>query len=90
MSIKKINKKIQEYGQKQYFTGYNTGFEDGRLHGSDEDFTSGAEAEQERIQQVLDIHIQWALESGKGGEVVMLNRVKEILVPIVLMDHLED
>jgi hypothetical protein len=90
MNIKKITKKIEKYGLSEYFRGYNTGFENAEESVSEESFTAGAEAEQERIQSVLDMHIQWALESGKGSEVVMLNRVKEMLTPIVLIEDFDD
>ena len=86
MKIKKITKKIEKYGLEKYFMGYNTGFDDGILDGNNYGFTEGSEAEQERIQTVLDMHIQWALESGKGNEVIMLNRVKEMLTPIVITE----
>jgi hypothetical protein len=86
MKIKKITKKIEAYGLEKYFMGYNTGFDDGISDGNTYGFTEGAEAEQERIQTVLDMHIQWALESGKGSEVIMLNRVKEMLTPVVITE----
>jgi hypothetical protein len=88
MNIKKITKKIEKYATKSYFQGYNSGYENAEVVVSEEAFTDGSLAEQERIQTVLDMHIQWALESGKGSEVVMLNRVKEMITPIVITeDH---
>jgi hypothetical protein len=90
MKIKKITKKIEQYATKSYFRGYNTGFNDGIMESSEPSFQEGSQAEQERIQTVLDMHIQWALESGKGGEVVMLNRVKEMLTPIVITNDEDD
>jgi hypothetical protein len=86
MKIKKITKKIEKYGLEKYFMGYNTGFNDGIMESSEPSFQEGSQAEQERIQTVLDMHIQWAMESGKGSEVIMLNRVKEMLTPVVITE----
>jgi hypothetical protein len=90
MNIKKITKKIEKYGVKQYFLGYNTGFNDGIMESSEPSFQEGSQAEQERIQTILDMHIEWALESGKGGEVVMFNRIKEMITPVVILDDDDD
>jgi hypothetical protein len=90
MKIKKIAKKIEQYATESYFKGYNTGFNDGIMESSEGSFQEGAQTEQERIQTLLDMHIQWAMESGKGNEAVMLNRVKEIITPIVITNDEDD
>jgi hypothetical protein len=86
MNIKKITKKIEKYANRYYSNGYDAGFADYRDNYALEAFNTGAEAERERIQTILDMHIQWALESGKGTDVIMLNKIKEIIVPIVISE----
>ena len=88
--MKKITKQIEKYANKHYANGYSAGFADYRDTYADQNFIDGSEAEQERIQTVLDMHIQWAMESGKGSEVIMLNRIKEVIVPIVITEDDED
>jgi hypothetical protein len=83
MNIKKIIRKVEQYAQEKYEDGFDNGFIAGDNY--EEAFDDGALAERERIQSVIDLHIQWALESGKGSEVVMLNRIKEVIVPITIL-----
>jgi hypothetical protein len=90
MKIRKIAKKIEKYAAEHYSNGYNAGFSDYRDCYADQDYVNGVEAEQLRIQTVLDMHIQWAMESGKGSDVIMLNKIKEIIVPIVISEDEDD
>lgn len=90
MNLKKIVKKIEEYASQEYDRGYYNATADIYTEAYDDGFGYGAEKERERIQSLLDMHIQWALESGKGSEVVMLNRIKEVIVPIVIKEDLDD
>ena len=86
MNIKKITKKIEAYASQEYDRGYYSATADVYDEAYKEGFDDGVAGEQSRIQTVLDMHIQWALESGKGSEVIMLNRVKEMLTPIVITE----
>lgn len=57
-------------------------FDDGYSEGQREGFDEGVQTEHDRIQSILDMMIGWAMDKGKGTEVIILNRVKETIVPI--------
>jgi flagellar biosynthesis/type III secretory pathway protein FliH len=90
MKIKKITKKIEQYAAESYSLGYFNATAEVYTEAYDEGYDDGLAKEQSRIQSVLDMHIQWALESGKGSEVIMLNKIKEVIVPIVIKEDVED
>jgi flagellar biosynthesis/type III secretory pathway protein FliH len=90
MKIKKITQKIEQYAIEAYDRGYYEATQEIYNEAYEEGFTDGVAGEQERIQAVLNLHAQWALESGKGSEIVMINRIKDILVPIVITQDEDD
>ena len=84
-SLKKINKAIEALVSEQWDFGYDIGYDAGSNIASSEYIDAlmlGAQAEQNRIQKVLDMQIEWAMESGKGAEAVKFKQIKEILVPV--------
>ncbi len=84
-SLKKINKAIDRLVSEEWGFGYNSGYEDARDVSSSEYIDAlmlGAKAEQARIQSVLDMQIEWAMESGRGVEAVKFKQIKELLVPV--------
>jgi hypothetical protein len=89
MKIKKIKKlickEINSSYQKGWTEGYDIGFDAAKAlesHDYDNGFKDGLEKEQQRIQHVLDIHIRWAMESGKGNDAINFTKIKEIITPI--------
>jgi flagellar biosynthesis/type III secretory pathway protein FliH len=57
-------------------------FDDGFAEGQEEGFNDGVQTEHDRVQSILDMMIGWAMEKGKGTEVIILNRVKETITPV--------
>lgn len=45
-------------------------------------FKAGADAEQERIQSVAQMHMSWAKQNNKGNEYMHWHNVAEVLKPI--------
>jgi hypothetical protein len=83
--LKKINKAIAALVSEEWDFGYNVGYDAGSDVASSEYIDAlmlGAQAEQDRIQKVLDMQIEWAMESGKGAEAIKFKQIKEILVPV--------
>lgn len=87
MKLKKLQKQIEKYGDGCFNKGYDfaqvelEAVKDGLYEDA---FQEGQEAEQQRIQKLLDMHTQWAMESGKGADIVFFTRMKEILTPVVI------
>jgi hypothetical protein len=94
MGIKKIKKLIKQEVLSSYQDGWNDGYDTGYeaanlLEQDPEKFSEGISAEQSRIQFILDTHIKWAMESGRGGEAITLSKIKEIIIPIKI-DYSEE
>jgi hypothetical protein len=85
MSLKKIKKAIHKELANQFEAGWSSGY-DAATEICEQlrevSFVEGANKEQERIQEVIRMNIQWATESGRGSEVIFWNKAKEILIPI--------
>jgi hypothetical protein len=45
-------------------------------------YNNGVSEERERIKAIFDMNIQWALESGKGSDVVFFTKAKQIIEPV--------
>ena len=98
MNTKKLHKKIDELLNLKYFQGWEDGYQVG-LEEVDPDATGdeehdagvneGVAMERKRTQDILEMHIKWAMESGKGNDAIKFKQIKEILIPIVV-DYSEE
>ena len=62
----------------EYRQGYETGFHD------------GANAEQERVQAIAQMNMNWAKQSNKGNEFMQWHNVSEILKPVTIDPNFDD
>lgn len=98
MKVKKLHTKIDEIFEAEYYRGWEDGYqasiEESKPEatydeGHDAGVDLGIAMERKRTQDILEMHIQWAMESGKGNDAIKFKQIKEILIPIVV-DYSEE
>ena len=77
-----LNKLDEFETDEAYDEGYNLGKEDG--------FAEGIKAEQERIQHVLNMMFESALNMGQGNKAVQYKHAMDLLRPISINYDLVD
>jgi flagellar biosynthesis/type III secretory pathway protein FliH len=82
VDLKKITKNIQKLANENYELGYETGIENSYQDGYEEGVNDGVLAERERIENVIKMKIVWAMEEGKGTQIVFWKNALEILIDL--------
>lgn len=92
MKTKKLHKKIDELLEAEYERGFENGYqgaideasieESAYDQGHDIGVDLGVSMERKRTQAILDMQIQWSMESGKGSDAIKFKQIKELLTPI--------
>ena len=91
--------KSEEYlaaWQAGYEEGYDVGFDSGLdaevdeetwESGYDEGYAKGINAEQDRIQYVLNMMFESALNMGQGNKAVQYRNMMDLLKPVQIRDY---
>jgi hypothetical protein len=68
---------LTEEPNTDFLRGYRLGYEESKASFEEFGVGLGAKAEQDRIQGILNMQIQWALESSNRTKAAILIRLKE-------------
>lgn len=77
--MKKLFKKIEKHAEKQWQSGFEVGHNSGTIDGYSEGFEEGVEAERTRVQSVLKMQEDMAMDQGKGTDAVRYRQIAEFL-----------
>ena len=78
-NLKKLFKKIEKHAEKQWQSGFEVGHNSGTIDGYSEGFEEGVEAERTRVQSVLKMQEDMAMDQGKGTDAVRYRQIAEFL-----------
>ena len=78
-NFKKLFKKIEKHAEKQWQSGFEVGHNSGTIDGYSEGFEEGVEAERTRVQSVLKMQEDMAMDQGKGTDAVRYRQIAEFL-----------
>jgi flagellar biosynthesis/type III secretory pathway protein FliH len=70
---------IEALLEKQWDKGFDAGFSDSYSEGYSDGFDEGVEAERTRVQNVLKMFEDMAMEHGKGSDAVRYRQTAELL-----------
>ena len=76
---KKLFKMIESMLEKEWDKGFDAGSSDSYSEGYSEGFDEGVEAERSRVQSVLKMQEDMAMDQGKGAEAVRYRQMAEFL-----------
>ena len=76
---KKLFKMIKVLLEKEWDKGFEAGAEDAYSEGYTDGFEEGVEAERTRVQNVLKMFQDMAMDQGKGSDAVRYRQTAELL-----------
>ena len=76
---KKLFKMIEALLEKQWDKGYDAGTEHSYSDGYNDGYEEGIEAERTRVQTVLKMQEDMAMDQGKGTDAVRYRQIAEFL-----------
>ena len=76
---KKLFKMIESLFEKEWDKGYDAGTEHSYSDGYNDGYEEGVEAERTRVQSVLKMQEDMAMDQGKGTEAVRYRQIAEFL-----------
>lgn len=77
---------MTEEPSKDFLRGYRIGHEEAKKEFEERGISIGVKLEQERIQSLINMQIQWALESNDRTEATTLNRIKDEISSFFIED----
>lgn len=99
MNYNELTDKEKEVWDYVYEIGYDNGFDDGISaeveddtweDGHSQGYKEGIQAEQERIQAVLGMMFESALNMGQGNKAVQYKHAMDLLKPIEIKPIVDD
>lgn len=82
MGMKTIKAEIASIKNDAYSEGYSEGYDSGEEAGYSTGHDDGIQAERERIENVIKMKIVWAMEEGKGTQIVFWKNCLELLIDL--------
>lgn len=85
---KEVWDEAEEHG---YELGFDAGLEAGHEESDyDDGYRDGVQAEQDRIQYILNMMFEAALNMGQGNKAVQYRNVMDLLKPVEINDNMID
>ena len=81
---------MTEGASEDFFRGYDLAREETKEYFEERGISIGIKKEQERIQALLNMHIQWALEANNRTEATILSRVKKDIATFFTAEDFDD
>jgi hypothetical protein len=81
---------LTDQPNEDFLKGYEYGWKESQEEFEERGFMIGVKSEQERIQSVLNMHIQWALESHDRIRASILADVKKDIVTFFTKESFDD